>query len=65
MYQDKLVGQLRVMAAGTRNIVLNQYLHRTVNALKKGSVTECDKQELAGAFDEIRCLYGWGNEVQA
>lgn len=59
MLNNKLVGQLRVLAVGTRNMLLIQYLDRAANALKKGYIAESDQQELVGALEQMKDLYDW------
>lgn len=59
MLNNKLVGQLRVLAVRTRNILLSQYLDRAANALKKGYIAESDQQELVGALEQMKDLYDW------
>ena len=59
MLNDKLVGQLRVLAVGTRNMLLIQYLNRAANALRKGYIAESYQQELVGALEQMKDLYDW------
>lgn len=59
MLNDKLVGQLRVLAVRTRIVLLSQYLDRAANALKKGYIAESDQQELVGALEQMKDLYDW------
>lgn len=53
MYQDKLVGQLRVMAAAAPNMTVARYLNQAANAIRKGDITAADCQEVIGALELI------------